>query len=90
MSTQIQVGDIVEVGPAYRMGGTYERDGSEGFYLVSSVSKYGGVGIAYLTPGVVPAYAPDERDDDLYISQTRCTVRLTNADRLALALAVAV
>ena len=36
VSTQYKPGDRVTVGPAYRMGGTYENDGIEGTYSVVS------------------------------------------------------
>ena len=35
--TTYKVGDRVTVGPAYRMGGTYELDGSEGRYSIVKV-----------------------------------------------------
>lgn len=39
--TEYKPGDRVEVGPAYRMGGTYVPDGHEGIYVVVERKRCG-------------------------------------------------
>lgn len=68
-------GDLVVVGPGYRMGGTYEPDGAEGPYTLLELRPTGDVLLArgHLT---LSEYldALDTLDWDLSVAAGRCTV----------------
>ena len=74
MSAAIYAGDVVHVGPAYRMGGGHEPDGWEGTYTVLEVRPTGDVWLARgaLDPDAYRE-ARDARDWDLAVHHGRCS-----------------
>lgn len=69
--TKYNVGDIVRVGPAYRMGRMYHHDGHEGVYtVVKEVVMSGGKTFYDLANGEV-----DQPEDwDLNVHAARLTI----------------
>ena len=71
--TRYNVGDIVEIGPAYRIGGSYYYDGSEGIYTVLGelASPYGAPDY-YLARGEISN--PNKNDWELIVHPSRLSL----------------
>ena len=68
-------GTIVTVGPAYRMGGQYVADGTEGVYTVLRPMA-DARGDYYLTCGAVSVAGLSEADWDVIVNEARITVEV--------------